>query len=73
MTLETPDPAPFRDGGATAEEGPRARSNLLHQLSLGGEEQLAERIGEGEDSEAVELELSRAEALLTREFPHWSC
>ena len=72
MTLETPDPAPFRDGGATAEEGPRARSNLLHQLSLGGEDQLGGGIAEGEDSEAVELDLSRAEALLTLEFPNWS-
>ena len=67
MTLETPDPAPFHDGGATAAEGPPG--NPLHQLSLGGEEQLAERIGEGEDGEAVELDLSRAEALVTRKFP----
>ena len=67
MTLETPDPAPFRDGGPTAAEGPP--SIPLHQLSLGGEEQLAERIGEGEDGEAVELDLSRAEALVTRKFP----
>ena len=71
MTLETPDPAPCGDGGPTAEEAPP--SIPLHQLSLGGEDQLAERIGEGEDSEAVELDLSHAEALVTREFPNWSC
>ena len=71
MTLETPDPAPFRDGGPTTSEG--TPSIPLHQLSLGGEDQLAEGIGEGEDSEAVELDLSRAEAHLTLKFPNWSC